>query len=479
MKNYLPTALLACICAGMLTACANVSIDETRAHDQRTGFAPAPDSAAATFPELTNATTPTDRWGGVLGGLYGGAAYRIEVPKSNWNGKLVMYAHGYVGTDKELKVLNPPIRRHLIDNGYAWAASSFSKNYYDVRAGIEDTNALALAFTRIAAENGRVLAAPDKIYIVGRSMGGHIAAAAIEPETLASAHHKVRYDGALPLCGALGDTALADYMGAYQLAARQLAGLPAANFPSADWASIESDVRATLFNSDKSFTKPTAQGVRLKSVVMYLTGGPRPIFDEGFAVDGLQNRIWAAFASVDTLAGIVSKNVVNTHNIHYRFDAPQAVEASFNANITRATAAPDANAQRRDGLRWIPKINGEFSVPVLTLHTLGDMLVPFSMEQIYLQRATAKGNAGKLVQRAIRAPAHCDFTVAEQARAFADLVNWVERGVKPRGDDVLTAETLAQANYGCAFTDNSFGTDDDAAIKSARALGKLPSCRLP
>ena len=472
MKNYLHTALLACIFAGMLTACANVGIDETRAHDQRTSFAPALDSAAATFSELANATTLTDRWGGVLGG----AAYRIEVPKSNWNGKLVMYAHGYVGTDNALTVLNPPIRRHLIDHGYAWAASSYSKNYYDVRAGIEDTNALALAFTRIAADNGRALAVPNKIYIAGRSMGGHIAAAAIEAETLATARNKVRYDGALPLCGALGDTALADYMGAYQLAARQLAGLPAANFPSADWASIAPDVRATLFNSNKSFATPSVQGARLKSIVMHLTGGPRPIFDEGFAVDSLQNGVWAAFTGVGTLDGILSKNVVDTHHIRYRFDAPEAVLTTFNAGITRATAAPDANLQRRDGLRWVPKINGEFSVPVLTLHTLGDMLVPFSMEQIYRRRATAKGNADKLVQRAIRAPAHCDFTIAEQARAFADLVNWVERGVKPPGDDMLTAETIAQPNYGCIFTDNTMDADDAPAIKNGRAPGKLASC---
>ena len=73
---------------------------------------------------------------------------------------LVMYAHGYSGTGPTVNVSDPPIREHLIRNGYAWGASSFSKNYYDVRAGIEDTNGLALAFQRIAAQNGRTLAAP-------------------------------------------------------------------------------------------------------------------------------------------------------------------------------------------------------------------------------------------------------------------------------------------------------------------------------
>ena len=89
----------------------------------------------------------------------------------------MLYAHGYAGDGKTLTVQDPQFRRFLIDNGYAWAASAYSKNHYDVRSGVEDTNALALAFNEIAERNGRRLARPSKTYIYGRSMGGHIAAA--------------------------------------------------------------------------------------------------------------------------------------------------------------------------------------------------------------------------------------------------------------------------------------------------------------
>lgn len=157
-----------------------------------------------TFAALAGSPVATDRWTGVLGG----AAYRIEVPQSGWNGQLVMWTHGYRGTGPELTVDTPLMRRYLLDKGYAWAASSYSKNYYDVRAGVEDTNALALAFTRIAAERGRPLAAPRKIFITGISMGGHIVAAAVQAETQATAVNEVRYDGAMPLCGVLGDIEL-------------------------------------------------------------------------------------------------------------------------------------------------------------------------------------------------------------------------------------------------------------------------------
>jgi hypothetical protein len=41
------------------------------------------------------------------------------------------------------------------------------------------------------------------------------------------------------------------------------------------------------------------------------------------------------------------------------------------------------------------------------------------------------------VQRIYRIAGHCGFSVAEQVRAFDDLVKWVREGAKPAGDDVM------------------------------------------
>src|SRR5262245_61425233 len=81
--------------------------------------------------------TTTER----LWGVQGGAGYRIEVPE-NWNGELVLYAHGFRGNGLELTISNPPIRRYLIEHGYAWAASSYATNGYDVTQGVKDTHDL-------------------------------------------------------------------------------------------------------------------------------------------------------------------------------------------------------------------------------------------------------------------------------------------------------------------------------------------------
>lgn len=459
--------------------------EETRTQDTRNSFVPA-NPAATTFDAMSVAVGETvdngttSRWAGVLGG----AAYRVEVP-ANWNGKLVMYAHGYAGEGNTLAVSNPSIRRYLIQNGYAWAASSYSKNFYDVRVGVEDTNALALEFNKIAAARGRTLAAPTRMYITGHSMGGHITAAAIEKEAQDTANHKVRYHGAVPMCGVMGDTDLFDYFAAAQVTAQVLAGV--ASRPTTEWAQIKDQVTSALFTSFPSTATPTAMpaptptGLKYLSVIENLTGGDRPLFELGMAVGGTFPLAWGVFGSDGTVNGILNKSVLDTNRFTYTISGDAAGSTALNAAAQKLTAVPDANRLRRDGLRWIPKANGEINIPVVTLHTLGDLYVPFSMQQIYKRRVTDKGNDKWLVQRAIRGASHCDFTVAEQVDAFQAMVLWEQGGAKPGGDDVLTAATVAQPTYGCAYTRDAVGGDDSANTKTLRGViaAQQLSCPAP
>ncbi len=433
--------------------------EETRAQDGKT-YTPS-NPAATTFAAMPGVAAGTDRWAGVLNG----ASYQVEVP-TTWNGKLVMYAHGYAGEVPALNVGPPSIRRYLIENGYAWAASSYSKNSYDVRAGVEDTNALALAFNSIASANGRALPAPTRLYITGHSMGGHITGAAIEAETYATSKNKVRYNGAVPMCGVMGDTDLFNRFGAMQVTAQALAGVP--SYPITKWSEIQGLVTNTLFSVFNSANiVPTAQGVKYLSVVENLTGGDRPLFDQGVLFGQSFQSAYGLFGSDGTVFGILNKNVIDTNGFTYVIDGDVPGSNTLNAAAQKLTAAPDANRLRRDGLRWIPAINGEFNVPVVSIHTLGDLFVPFAMQQVYQQRAAAKGNSGMLVQRAIRGASHCDFTTAEQVQAFSDMVAWAEGGPKPAGDDVITPATVAAPTYGCAFTDNTLGADDVGSAASA------------
>jgi hypothetical protein len=90
---------------------------------------------------------------------------------------------------------------------------------------------------------------------------------------------------------------------------------------------------------------------------------------------------------------------------------------------------------------------------VLSLHGLGDLFVPFSMEQVYAAEVAEAGRSELLVQRAVRATGHCEFSPAEAGRAWDDLVAWVTDGTRPDGDDVTDRAAVADPTFGCRFSD--------------------------
>ena len=58
-------------------------------------------------------------------GVLGNARYLINVP-ADWNGGLVMFAHGYEGEGSGRgSVLSEPLADHLAERGYALAASGY------------------------------------------------------------------------------------------------------------------------------------------------------------------------------------------------------------------------------------------------------------------------------------------------------------------------------------------------------------------
>ncbi len=113
-------------------------------------------------------------------------------------------------------------------------------------------------------------------------------------------------------------------------------------------------------------------------------------------------------------------------------------EAELNARIRRIAPAKGARSPAADPV--YAEVTGRITVPLLTLHETGDAWVPWSLEQDYRRKAIAAGTADLLVQRAVRWPGHCTFDGEVTEQAFDDLVAWMERGVKPAGDDVLAAD---------------------------------------
>ena len=382
------------------------------------------------LPFTALAGTSTTRYWGV----HGGAGYRIEIPDT-WNGELVLYAHGFRGTGLELTVSNPRIRQFLVNNGYAWAASSYSKNGYDVREGVKDTHQLGVLFSGIAGN-------PSKTWITGHSMGGHITGVLIE-------QHPQSYVGALPMCGVMGDNELFDYFLDFNLVAQALAGVQAVfPFPTDYQTAVVPGVKAALGPAYPFVLN--AQGQALAGVTQNISGGPRPSFATSFAAWG--NFLFTVGVTGGDI-GVAPGNLQDNSDTVYQIDSDPALspaEIALNAAVLRVSQDPQG--RQPDGLSSIPAISGRLPIPVLSLHTIGDLFVPFSMEQIYARRAAAEGASDLLVTRAYRDHNHCGFAVVEEERAFAALTNWVNNGVKPAGDDILNPAAVASPTFGCQFT---------------------------
>ncbi|WOH39057.1 hypothetical protein RI844_07495 [Thalassotalea fonticola] len=384
-------------------------------------------------------------------GVHTNAGYHIEVP-DDWNGELVVWAHGFRGFGKtELTVDDHPMRHFLIAQGYAWAASSYSRNDYDVTTGVQDTLALLKRFNGIAAK-------PDKIYMTGLSMGGHITAVIIEqfPKLFA---------GAMPICGAVGDYETFDFVLDFNLAAQQL-GTDTSIFPVEPFTYVTATVPSIKANLESApNTWPVGlnqQGENLKNLVMLHSGGDRPNFDSAWF-------FWNNFAEVESGTGpgnflfdlglsdgVMPRNPGNTAeniDVVYQFDTNPELspeEQAFNDSIFRVALAPQS--KNPNGLSQVPVINGNLPIPVLTMHNIGDLFVPIKNEIAYATKVKQQGKQDLLVTRAYRGVMHCDFTANEMVSSFLDLVDWVENGNKPAGDDFLDANNVAADDFGCQFT---------------------------
>ncbi|MGP4075545.1 hypothetical protein [Halobacillus sp. K22] len=402
------------------------SAQSTAAADKKTNYFVNKDKLP--FDELNG--LETNRYWGV----HKGAGYRIEVPE-RWNGELVLYAHGYRNADvKELTVDNPEnLRKYLLEKGYAWGASSYSTNGYDVKQGVMDTHALGKFF------NGKI-AKPEQTYVVGHSMGGHITGVLIEQ------YHNT-YDGAMPMCGVMGDNELFDFFSDFNLASQVLAGIEP-QFPAVDnyQTHVVPKIKQTLGLNTGLLT---AEGEMLRDLTMYFSGGDRPLFNLAFS--SWKNFLYTLYRS-DFSYGTPGNIIDNTDSIYQLDSNPElsVEEIELAEKIPNITADPQA--QNINGLSKIPSISGELHQPVITLHTLGDLFVPFSMEQMYAKKVAANGDSDLLVSRAVRAVGHCEFTPAEETEAFADLVKWVEKGIKPEGDAILDPAVVNQENFGIKFT---------------------------
>jgi pimeloyl-ACP methyl ester carboxylesterase len=415
------------------------------------------DLSGAPFVPLTDAAgQPLSE---VFTGIRDGASFRVEVPL-NWNGDLVLFAHGFRGTGTVVWVDSPSLRAYYVSRGFAWAASSYQTNGYDVGQGVSDSHALIDQFTDSTGRNA------DRVFMTGVSMGGHVTAVAIE-------HFPRSFAGAMPVCGVLGDAELFDFFLDANVTAAALAQVPITfplqpppEFIPAYGQTVRTQILPALGTGWGTGAPPTLNeaGQRWAGVVEQRSGGVRPGFAAAFgfwnSIPSIAplNTVPFLFGLYPGLSGgtlnIADGNVTSNKLTLYQMDDDfrlSPAELRLNLDVLRVsrTAKP---SRHLDG---VPLVEGKPRMPVLSMHDIGDLFVPFSMEQVYAARALLHGRSRNLVSRAIRAIGHCDFTAGELRQGFDDLINWVDTGQRPAGDDILDRRKVAEPTFGCQFTQST------------------------
>jgi pimeloyl-ACP methyl ester carboxylesterase len=350
-----------------------------------------------------------------VAGTHEGADFLIGVP-ANWNGGLVIYAHGYEG---ELPgrgtVQVSPMGGHLIDKGIAWAATGYRAATYRPDWFLEDVLALRRHFIK---EVGPV----RWTVIHGLSMGGHVAVAGLEL-------HPEIFQGAITECGVVDGVGLIDWLYAYTAAAEYFSGAALLDTPRPAFNTLLNEAVVPALGMPGNYT---ARGRQFDSVVKHLSGGDVPL-----RLEGLTRRYLANLNPRDpgALAAREFGRHADTRGIRYAIDPGLGLDAeTLNRDIRRVEPVPGARSRAANPV--FAEFTGRLQRPLITLHETADFRVPLAIEQNYRRRANAAGSDKWLVQRVAAGAGHCATDARAREQALDDLLAWMETGVAPRGDDL-------------------------------------------
>lgn len=337
-----------------------------------------------------------------------GARFLLCTPSGSWNGGLVLYAHGYVSVPEgstnpdawkaQLTLPTGPSLPDLVTSyGFAFAASSYSKDGLAVLQGVDDTMDL------IAVFQNRTGVAPRRVFVTGVSEGGLIAAKALE-------QYPQQLNGGLAACGPIGDfrkqvhyfgdaRVLFDYFFPNVLPPTAIDIPPAL---MAGWPVKAAEIAQLL------------QANPLKTAQLLSTGKIPIGLNPANAGDAILSVLWYnVFATNDAKATLGG----NPFDNRFRWYSGSLNDLLLNWRVARFSADPAAVAEMTKY-----QTSGNLWRPMITLHTTWDPVVPAWQESAYAKKVAAAGKSHLLVRYPVPRYGHCAFNEGEVLIAFLTMV---------------------------------------------------------
>lgn len=382
-----------------------------------------------------------------LGGQDSAGAHYLIAQPADWNGRLVLHAHGgpELGSPSAARTADDLSRwAIMVRAGYAWAGSSFRQGGVAVRAAAEDTERLRGIYRRHVAQ-------PQRTYLHGQSWGASVAAKAAELFTRQTVG-ETPYDGVLLTSGVLGGgTRSYDVRTDLRVIYQHLCqnhprptepaydlnlGLPAQQTMS--HADLRARVNECLALDRPAAQRSPAQQAKVTTLVQVLK----------LPESSLQAHMnWATFHFQE----ITSRRTGGTSpfgNVGAVYSG-SANDAALNAGVLRYRADPQAFARLAEDT----DLSGAIPVPVLTVKWTGDPTAFVELDAQFNTTMTTAGRGELLVQTFTTQGTHSYLSDPTYPTLMAALQHWVENGHKPSPQSIAQACPTQTTRFGpgCSF----------------------------
>src|SRR5581483_10927605 len=268
------------------------------------------------------------------------------------------------------------------------------QNGLAVLPALDDVRELVLAFR---AATGR---APGHTYMAGASEGGLVTSLLIErsPEL---------FSGGLALCGPIGNfRTQIDYIGDFRVLFDYF-------FPGVLPGNALRIPDTLIQNWDTQYVPKIKAAIAANPLAaLQLIATSKASIDPQNGSTFLQTAQDVLWYSTFSTNDAVAKLGGNPYGNLLRIYSGSANDVKLNQSVLRA--APDAVT-----FLTVPphQTSGRVTIPLVTMHTTGDDVIPFWHEILYQAKAKVSGR-GSLTQIPIARYGHCNFTGLEALAAF-------------------------------------------------------------
>ncbi|WP_020136005.1 alpha/beta hydrolase family protein [Streptomyces sp. 351MFTsu5.1] len=409
-----------------------------------------------TAPAATAAADPATTH--VDGRLPSGATYMMDVP-TTWNGTVLLFSHGYA-TGPANPAQDAPsaaAQSLLLQQGYALVGSSYASTGWAVTDAVPDQLATLKTFTDRFGEASRTIA-------WGSSYGGLVTTAIAEraPDEI---------DGSISMCG-LVQGGVANWNNTLDpaFALKTLLGsdVPLVGLPTQQAATDAANTLTAAVDSAQSTAEGRARialAAALHNIPVWnATAQTRPAptdwdaqqANQYDAVKGLLKI--AAFNRRQEAEVRAGGNMSWNTGVDYtRLLAESSVRKevtelykkaglSLRKDLAALNRAPriSADPKAADWMSRTSSFTGKLAKPQLTIHTIGDPLVPVQTESALKRAVTAAGSGSLLRQAYVDNAGHCTFSPAEQLAALHTLEDRLTTGTW-QGTDPASLNARATA----------------------------------